>query len=295
MIRVLVTGRSGQVATSLLERAALSGIEVVALGRPDLDLERPETVGPAISAARPHLVVNAGAYTAVDKAEQERDRAFAANRDGAGAAAAAARRLGIPLIHLSTDYVYPGDKPSPYVESDPTGPLGAYGASKLAGEEAVRGAHPDAVIFRTSWVYSPFGANFVKTMLRLGGEREVLRVVDDQHGNPTSAIDIADAILKVAPGLVSDGGAGGVYHLCGSGSTTWCGFARHVFEAGRNQGGPAPRVEAITTAEFPTPARRPANSRMDTSAFAARFGFVMRPWQDAASETVARLLARQGD
>lgn len=291
MIRLAVTGRNGQVALSLLEAATRHpASEVVALGRPDLDLERPETVGPALVAARPDIVVNAAAYTAVDKAETEPDRAYAVNRDGAAAAARAASRLGVPFIHLSTDYVYPGDKPSPYVETDATGPLGVYGASKLAGELAVKAAHRQAVILRTSWVYSPFGANFVKTMLRIGKERELVRVVDDQQGNPTSALDIADAILRLAPGLTRDGGPGGTYHLCGEGSTTWCGFARFIFETSAGLGGPNPRVEAITTAEFPTPARRPANSRMSTQSFANRFGFVLRPWQIAARESVNRLL-----
>lgn len=291
MMRLLVTGRNGQVATSLAERAATHpGIEVLALGRPELDLESPATVEAAIAAARPDLVVNAAAYTAVDKAESDSGRAFAANRDGAAAAARAAARLGVPVIHLSTDYVYPGDKPSPYVESDATGPSSVYGQSKFEGEQAVMAAHPQALIFRTSWVYSPFGANFVKTMLRIGKDRDVVRVVADQHGNPTSAIDIADAILRLAPGLGSTP-AGGIYHLCGSGSTTWCGLAQAIFAESGKLGGPAPRVEAITTAEYPTPARRPANSRMDTAAFTARFGFALRPWPDAVAETVARLLA----
>ena len=291
MMRLLVTGRNGQVATSLAERAAAHpGIEVLALGRPELDLENPATVEAAIAAARPDLVVNAAAYTAVDKAESDSGRAFAANRDGAAAAARAAARLGVPVIHLSTDYVYPGDKPSPYVESDATGPSSVYGQSKLEGEQAVMAAHPQALIFRTSWVYSPFGANFVKTMLRIGKDRDVVRVVADQHGNPTSAIDIADAILSLAPGLGGTA-AGGIYHLCGSGSTTWCGLAQAIFAESGKLGGPAPRVEAITTAEYPTPARRPANSRMDTAAFTARFGFALRPWPDAVAETVARLLA----
>ena len=290
-MRILVTGRHGQVATSLVEVAAKhSGIELVALGRPELDLEKPETVGPAIIAARPDLVVNAAAYTAVDRAESEPERAFAANRDGAGAAAAAAHRLGVPFIHLSTDYVYPGGKPEAYVESDATGPLGVYGQSKLEGEIAVRAAHPRALIFRTSWVYSPFGANFVKTMLRVGKDRDVVKVVDDQHGNPTSAIDIADAILRIAPGLKPNA-LGEILHLCGSGATTWCGFAAHVFACSARLGGPAPRVEAITTADYPTLARRPANSRMRMEAFESRFGFVPRAWQAAAEETVLRLLS----
>lgn len=292
MIRLLVTGRNGQVATSLAERALLvPGITIIAAGRPELDLEQPDTVKAAILAARPDIVVNAAAYTAVDKAESEPDRAFAANRDGAGAAAAAAAELGAPLIHLSTDYVYPGDKPAPYVESDATGPLGVYGRSKLEGEQAVMAAHPAPVILRTSWVYSPFGANFVKTMLRVGKDRDVLRVVDDQLGNPTSAIDIADGILRIAPGLVTGQHTGGTYHYCGEGSVSWCGFARQIFAESAKLGGPSPQVEAITTADYPTPARRPSNSRMETEAFARRFGFRLRPWQEATAETVARLVA----
>lgn len=286
-MRILVTGRNGQVATSLLEQGATtSGMEIIALGRPELDLEDIALVGAVIAAKRPDVVVNAAAYTAVDKAEQEIDKAFAVNRDGAAAAAAAANRLGVPFIHLSTDYVYPGNKPDPYVEGDATGPLGIYGQSKLAGEAAVKNAHPTPLILRTSWVYSPFGANFVKTMLRLGRDRPVLSVVDDQAGNPTSAIDIADAILRIAPGLVS----GGTYHLCGSGDVTWCGFAREIFAASKAMGGPSPEIKAITTAQYPTPARRPANSRMSMAAFDARFGFRLRPWQDATAETVRRLL-----
>lgn len=291
MIRLLVTGRNGQVASSLLERAALAGgVDVIAAGRPELDLERPESVVAEILAAKPDIVVNAAAHTAVDKAESEPDKAFAINRDGAAAAARAAAQLGIAFVQLSTDYVYPGDKPEPYVESDATGPLGVYGQSKLAGELAVHAAHPSALILRTSWVYSPFGANFVKTMLRVGRERPRLTVVDDQLGNPTSATDIADALLRVAPELAA-GGAGGTYHLCGTGSTSWCGFARMIFAEAAARGGPAPQVEAITTADYPTPARRPANSRMSTDAFAARFGFRLRHWNEAAAETVARLLS----
>ena len=292
MMKLLVTGRNGQVATSLLERAAVHPeIGVVALGRPELDLERPASVEAAILKVRPDAVVNAAAYTAVDQAEAEPERAYAANRDGAGAAARAAAKLGVPFIHLSTDYVYPGGKPDPYVESDETGPTSIYGKSKLEGERAVLAAHPEALIFRTAWVFSPFGANFVKTMLRIGKDRDVVKVVDDQHGNPTSAIDIADAILTIAPRLAAGREAGGIYHLCGSGSTTWCGFARAIFQESGKHGGPAPRVEAITTAEYPTPARRPANSRLAMTAFTSRFGFELRPWPEATAETVARLLA----
>lgn len=290
-MRIAVTGRTGQLATSLAERAAgHPGIEVVLLGRPDLDLERPETVAPALTAARPDLVVNAAAYTAVDKAESEEARATAVNGAGAGQAAAAAWQLGLPFIQMSTDYVYPGDKPSPYVETDPVGPLGAYGRSKLAGERAVAAAHPQALIFRTAWVYSPVGANFVRTMLRVGRERPVLSVVGDQLGNPTSALDLADAILRIAPELTMQA-PGGIYHLAGEGHVSWHGFAEEIFRCGAALGGPVPELRKITTAEYPTPARRPANSRLDTTAFRTRFGFCLRPWPEALCETVGRLLA----
>jgi dTDP-4-dehydrorhamnose reductase len=286
-MRILVTGRKGQIAMSLLERGAgIPDVEILAVGRPELDLEDIPSVGAVIAAAQPDLVINAAAYTAVDRAEQEIEKAFAINCDGAGAVAAAAAGLGVPLIHLSTDYVYSGDRSAPAVEGDPTGPLGIYGQSKLAGEAVVRTAHPSPLILRTSWLYSPFGTNFVKTMLQLGKDRPILRVVDDQTGNPTSALDVADALLRIAPGLRS----GGTYHLCGSGDTTWCSFARQIFAVSAVLGGPAAQVEAIATAEYPTAARRPANSRMSMSAFEARFGFRLRPWQHATAETVARLL-----
>jgi dTDP-4-dehydrorhamnose reductase len=285
-MRILVTGRNGQLATSLIEQAAKHpGLEVVAVGRPELDLEHAASVGPAIATLRPDVVVNAAAFTAVDKAEQEADRAFAINRDGAAAAATAAAELRVPFIQISTDYVYPGDKQEPYLESDATGPLGVYGQSKLAGEWAVKAAHPSPLILRTSWVYSPFGANFVKTMLRLATDRDVVNVVDDQTGNPTSALDMAEAILRIAPKLH----AGGTFHLCGSGDVTWCGFAREIFRLSEGLGGPAAAVNPIATAQYPTPARRPANSRMSMAAFEARFGFRLKPWQEALAETVARL------
>jgi dTDP-4-dehydrorhamnose reductase len=292
-MRILVTGRSGQLATALVEQAATRPvIDLLALGRPAIDLGRPGETEAAIISARPDLVVNAAAYTAVDGAEGEPDRAFSINRDGAAAAALAAARLGVPLIHLSTDYVFDGKKPQAeaYIEADATNPLSVYGRSKRAGEEAVLDAHPTSLILRTSWVFSPFGTNFLKTMLRLGGERESLRVVSDQIGNPTSAIDLADIILQIAPELAASTPAGGIFHLTNSGSTSWHGFAAAIFEASASRGGPRPRLEAITTADYPTPARRPANSRLDTSAFNRRFGLAPRPWQLALGEVVARVL-----
>ncbi|MDP1699417.1 MAG: dTDP-4-dehydrorhamnose reductase [Aestuariivirga sp.] len=289
-MRLLVTGTNGQVAQALAERAGqFPEITVIVVGRPQLDLENIATVFPAIAEAGADLVVNAAAYTAVDKAEQEPQRAFAINRDGAAAVAAAAQTLGAPLIHLSTDYVFSGSKATAYVESDETGPLGVYGQSKLAGELAVRSANPSALIFRTSWVYSPFGSNFVKTMLRLAGERRVLRVVEDQVGSPTSALDLAEAILRIAS--CAGVGSGATFHVAGSGSVSWCGLARHVFEVSRLAGGPTAKVVPISTSEYPTPARRPANSRLDTSAFEACFGRSLPDWRLGVEATVRRIIA----
>lgn len=289
-MRILVTGRSGQLATALAEQAHdHPGLELSLAGRPDLDLERPEEAHRRIVERRPDLVINAAAYTGVDRAESEPQRAFAVNRDGAAAAARAAAELGVPFIQISTDYVFDGRKPVPYGEHDTTGPLNVYGRSKLEGEGAVRAAHEGALILRTSWVYSPFGSNFLKTMLRAGRDRATLTVVDDQIGNPTSALDLAAAILKIAPQL--QGEPGGLFHLAGEGSTSWHGLARLIFAESRGRGGPAPTVEAIATCDYATAAARPANSRLDCSAFAARFGFRLRDWKEAAPEIVARCLS----
>lgn len=292
-MRLVVTGSQGQVARSLVERASgRPGIEVVAVGRPDLDLEDPATVLPALAAAAPDLVVSAAAYTAVDRAETEPARAFAVNEAGAGHVAAAAARLGVPVVHLSTDYVFAGEGRQAHAETDPTGPQGVYGASKLAGERAVARANPRHFILRTAWVYSPFGANFVRTMLRLAGEREEIAVVADQWGNPTSALDIADAILDAAPAMrADDGGLFGVYHLAGSGETSWHGFARHIFAASGAQGGPSARVREIATADYPTAAKRPLNSRLSSARFAAAFGWTAPDWRRSTEEVVGRLLA----
>jgi dTDP-4-dehydrorhamnose reductase len=290
-MRILVIGRHGQLATALTQQARLANnIELVCLGRPEIDLGKPETLAAAISAASPQLVVNAAAYTAVDKAQAEAECAFAVNRDGAEAVARGAARLAVPLVHISTDYVFSGAKAEPYVETDETGPINIYGLSKLEGEKAVMAAHPSALILRTSWVFSTFGNNFVKTMLRLGAERDVIRVVSDQLGNPTGALDLADAILRIAPSLSADSGAGGIYHYCGAGATSWHGFACFIFEESAKRGGPAPKIEAITTADFSTPAKRPANSRLDTSAFTRRFGFAPPSWEGAAGKTVTDLV-----
>lgn len=291
-MRLAVTGRDGQVAASLLELGQnRRDVEVVAIGRPALDLTRPQTVFAALAAASPDIVVSAAAYTAVDLAEDEKELAFAVNAVGAGKVAEAAAKLGVPVIHLSTDYVFNGAKDSAYVESDSTAPLGVYGASKLAGEAAVAAANPRHLILRTAWVYSPFGKNFVKTMLRLAADRDELSVVADQWGNPTSALDIADAILHAAAMLAKGKDtAFGVYHLAGTGEVSWSGFARHILDTSRTLGGPHARVRDISTADYPTKARRPANSRLSSAKFAAAFGWTAPDWRAATKVVVARLV-----
>jgi dTDP-4-dehydrorhamnose reductase len=290
-MRILVIGRTGQLAASLAEKASgLPDVELISIGRPEFDLEKASSIGGQISARRPDLVINAAAYTAVDKAEIETERAFAINRDGAAAVARATEMLGVPFVHISTDYVFDGQKPQPYVEVDETAPLNIYGRSKLEGETAVLEEHPHALILRTSWVFSPFGSNFLKTMLKLGTERPMLRVVSDQIGNPTSALDLATAILEISHVLRRE--SGGLYHLTGEGSTSWHGFAGFIFKESAKRGGPHPALEAIASAEYKTAAVRPTNSRLDCEAFASRFGVRLRPWTDAAAETVVRCIYR---
>ena len=296
-MRIAVTGREGQVVRSLVERAERrSDVTIIPLGRPEFDLGHPEGIAAAIVTVRPDIVVSAAAYTAVDQAEDEPDLARAMNETGAGAVAAAAAACGAPVIHLSTDYVFAGDLYRPYVETDPTGPHGVYGRTKLAGETAVAAANPRHVILRTAWVYSPFGKNFVRTMLSLAADRDVVRVVADQLGNPTSALDIADGILEIAPQLLGQVPAEhfGVFHLAGTGSSHWAGFAAAIFEASAAIGGPSARVEAITTADFPTKARRPANSRLSTDRLNHVFGWRAPKWQASCAAVVQRLIGSAG-
>ncbi|MCG5237483.1 dTDP-4-dehydrorhamnose reductase [Xanthobacter oligotrophicus] len=292
-MRLIVTGKQGQVVSSLLERGRAASVEVIALGRPELDLPDAASVRSAIAAAEPDAIVSAAAYTAVDKAESEPDLAFAVNETGAGAVAEAAAALGVPVIHLSTDYVFAGDKAEPYVETDPTGPVSVYGASKLAGEQKVAAATDNHAILRTAWVYSPFGANFLKTMLRLGESRDVLRVVADQRGTPTNALDIADAVIAVARRLKADPDPAlrGVFHLTGGGEGTWADFAEVIFDGLRERTGREVRVERITTADYPTPARRPANSRLSTKKLQSSYGIVLADWDASTRGVVDRLLA----
>jgi dTDP-4-dehydrorhamnose reductase len=291
-MRIVVTGRTGQVARSLIERAG--DMEVIALGRPEFDLARPSNLHGLLRAAAPDVVVSAAAYTNVDKAESEPELAFAVNRDGAGAVAEAAARLGVPIIHLSTDYVFDGAKSSPYLEDDVAHPLGVYGASKLAGEEAVRTAAPDHVILRTAWVYSPFGSNFLMTMLRLAEDRPELRIVADQIGSPTSALDIADGILAIARNLLrkpEDTRLRGSFHMVAAGQASWAGFAQEILRLSRNLGGPTATVRSISAADYPTAARRPANSCLSTARLALVHGVRLPDWRPSTALVVQRLLA----
>jgi dTDP-4-dehydrorhamnose reductase len=292
-MRIAVTGREGQVVRSLIERGAAAGHDIVALGRPELDLAGPaEAIAEAIRKVEPDAVVSAAAYTAVDKAEQEPQLARAVNEEGARAVALAARALDVPLVHLSTDYVFDGVQDAPYSESDPTGPSGVYGATKLAGEQAVLAEQPNCAILRTAWVYSPFGANFVKTMLRLARDRDEVGVVSDQRGNPTSALDIADGILAVAANLVdrTDPALRGTFHMTAAGDASWAEFAEAIFTDSASLGGPSARVNAIGTGDYPTPAKRPANSRLDSSKLDRTHGVRLPDWRGSLPNVVRRLV-----
>jgi len=284
---ILVTGGSGQVGGALA-RLAPAGMDLVTPGRTDLDLSAPSALA-AIIASRPWAaVVNCAAYTAVDRAESDVVAAWQVNALAPAALAAATAAAGIPIIHVSTDYVFDGSKPDFYGEEDPVAPIGVYGASKEGGEQAVRTANPRHLILRTAWVVSATGANFVKTMLRLGAERPQLRVVADQRGCPTSADDIARAILTILPRLAD--GPHGTYHFVNAGEATWHGLAEAVFARAAIHGRPAPAVEPIGTSDYPTPAARPANSRLACDKIARDFGIRPRDWHEAVDEIVDALL-----
>jgi len=284
---ILVTGGSGQVGGAL---ARLPGpdVEIVAPGRDTLDLTDPRALA-AMIAARPWAaVVNCAAYTAVDKAESDVVAAWTVNALAPAALAAASAAASIPMLHVSTDYVFDGAKAEPYREDDPVAPLGVYGASKLGGELAVRSANPRHIILRTAWVVSATGNNFVKTMLRLGGERPQLRVVADQKGCPTSADDIAGAILTILARIGH--GPYGTYHFVNAGEASWHGLAEAVFSRAASLGRPAPSVEPIATSDYPTPAARPANSRLATTKITRDFGISPRDWHEAVHDIVDTLV-----
>ncbi len=286
---LLVFGAGGQVGQELVALASARGDTVVGLTRADVDLRDGAAIDAAIARHAPRCIVNAAAYTAVDRAESEPDLADAVNAKAPGTMAAAAARHGCPILHISTDYVFDGSKRGAYTEHDPIAPLGVYGRTKADGEAAVRAATPRHVILRTAWVYGRYGANFLKTMMRLATERDRLRVVADQHGCPTATLDIAEAILAVDAALGRDPALGGTFHFAGQGATTWHGFAEAIVAAQASSTGKHPPVDAITTADFPTPARRPANSELASDMFATTFGYRAENWQTRMRETVAIL------
>jgi len=286
---VLVTGGAGQVASALANAQG-----VVRVGRPAFDFDRPEAIAGIFRATAPRVVVNAAAYTGVDAAENDAESAYRANRDGPAILAGLCAEADIPLIHISTDYVFDGTKSEPYVETDPVSPQGVYGASKLAGEQAVLGSGCRAVILRTAWVYAVQGKNFVRTMLTLAKSRDALRVVADQHGCPTTAGDLADAILAIVRRLDATGwqpNYQGVFHAAGSGAVNWHGLAVATFEEASRHGARAPLVAPIRTEDYPTPAKRPANSRLDCSKLRDVFGVMMPPWRESLARTVDKIYA----
>jgi dTDP-4-dehydrorhamnose reductase len=275
--------------------ASRRGIALTALTHAQADIGDQTVVAAALREYKPLLVINSAAYTNVDRAETDTFAAFEVNAHAPAVLASACASAEVPLIQISTNYVFDGSKTEAYVESDPTNPINAYGRSKAEGEAAVRRAHPRHVILRASWLYGEFGHNFLKTMMRLARERDELRVVADQRGSPTSTRDLADAILRIAPRLSIGEEGWGTYHFTGSGVTTWHGFASCVVAAQAPLTGQKPRVTAITTAEFPTPARRPTNCELDCSRFEQTFGFRARPWAEEAVEIMqAVVLAQQG-
>jgi dTDP-4-dehydrorhamnose reductase len=290
---ILITGGAGQVGLELLAQQWPAHVRLLAPGRDELDLSDPADVRAWFSDHKVAAVINSAAHTAVDRAQVEVAAAFAANALGPALLADATREAAIPLIQVSTDYVFDGAGTDAYGEDHPTGPLSVYGASKLAGELAVRTGNPRSVVLRTAWVLSPHRANFAKTMLRLAADRDTLSVVDDQVGCPTSARDIAAALAVITLRQIEDPQAPcGIYHFVNAGQTSWCGLAREIFAQSAARGGPTAQVQAITTAQYPTPARRPANSRLSTQAITRDYGVVPRPWREAVAEIVAELSTR---
>jgi dTDP-4-dehydrorhamnose reductase len=286
-MRVLVTGKGGQLAQCLAEKAAgHPDLDLIFTSRAEADLSSSGSVAAAIAAVRPDLVINAAAYTAVDRAEEEPALAFRINAEGAGEAAAAAGAVGAPIIQLSTAYVFDGQASKPYREDAPVNPLSVYGRSKLAGEEAVRAVNPDHLILRTAWVYSPFGRNFVKTMVAAAREWDELRVVDDQQGCPTSALDLAEAILSIAGRRE---GFGQTYHLAGAGSASWFELASEVMAHCQRLGLPTAAARPIKTADWPTRAARPAFAVLDCAKATRDLGLRLPDWRSSVAETVERL------
>jgi len=280
---ILIAGKSGRVASDLVEEAARLGVTVRALGRPTLDIADPDSVARVMAAERPRAIVNAAGHVFVDEVEQSPDLAFAVNRDGAARLAAAAARAGVPFLQVSSDYVFDGSKRTPYLEDDVPAPLSVYGRSKAEGEQAVLDAHPSACVVRTSWVYGPHGKNFLTTMLNLAETQEVVRVVADQYGTPTAGADLARALLTMVLQALKDpaGVAPGIYHVAGSGETTWFGFAEAIFSGWARRGKRVPAVEPISLSDWHGPAQRPRYSRLACDKAEEVFGIRLPDWRDS--------------
>lgn len=292
-VHILMTGGGGQLGRELARADWPAGVVLHRPSRDALQLSDAASVRAAFAAVPFAAVINAGAYTAVDLAETETAAAFAANAMGPAILAEVTREAGVPLVQVSTDYVFDGAAARTYVEDDPIGPLGVYGASKLAGELAVRSGNPRSVVLRTAWVLSVHRSNFLKTMLRLAADQPTLRVVEDQHGCPTAARDIADALKTITLRLIAGMDAPtGVYHFVNAGETSWAGLAREIFAVSAAAGGPSAVVQGIAAADYPTPARRPANSRLSTEKLTRDYAIAPRPWQDAVAEIVTELTAK---
>lgn len=287
---ILVFGRNGQLARELVRAAAERRSALQALRRAEADIADAAAVAAALERWTPDLIVNAAAYTNVDGAESHETEARHGNETGPAVLAAACAKADIPLIHVSTDYVFDGSKNGAYRESDPVHPINAYGRSKAAGEDAVRHALHRHVILRTAWLYSSFGRNFLKTILQLAQTRDELRIVADQYGSPTSARELAEAILHIAAHVIAEPQLSGTYHFTAEGATTWHGFAECIVAAAAPITGRHPLVTPIATADYPTPAKRPANSRLDCSLFARTFGLAPRPWREAVEATTRALV-----
>lgn len=287
---ILLFGAGGQLGQEFFRAGTACAVPLVALSRAEADIADRAAVRGAFERHRPSLVVNAAAYTKVDAAESDTEAARRGNEIGPAILAEASAAVGVPLVHISTDYVFDGSKDGPYAEDDPIAPINAYGRTKAAGEQAVRGAAQRHMILRTSWVYGEFGQNFLKTMLKRAETNDELRVVADQRGCPTSTADLAAAILAIAPRLVANENVWGTYHYAGSGATTWHGFTSRIVAAQAPLTRRAPRVTPISASEFPTAARRPANSVLDCAKFARVFGFAGRPWAEETERIVQALM-----
>jgi len=297
-IRIAVTGTQGQVVRALHERAHRIGVEVFPVGRPKLDLRNQDLILTALAEAKPDAIVNAASYNAVDQAEDEPLLAHQINAGGARSVAAAAQILNVPVVQLSTDYVFDGKKLTPYVETDLVHPLSIYGVSKAAGETAVAERTANYAILRLSWVYSPFSKNFVRTILRIAAEKDMLNIVDDQHGAPTSAFDIADGIVAVIKNLIAqpdDAALRGIFHMVAGGETTWAGFAAAVFAISQQMGGPFAKVQPIASKDYPHKAERPANSRLDCTKIATIHDVRLPDWRSSLKLCVERIIQTNKD